>query len=498
MGVVHAAEHIALGEEVALKFLLPEFAKAPDIVERFLREARSQFRIKSDHVVRVLDVDTAEFGAPFLVMELLDGQSISDLLDRRRRLLPHEAAQILLQTCEALAAAHGLGIVHRDVKPQNVMVTPSASGGAHVKLLDFGIAQVRDLAEANGASRLTGTQSVIGTPSYMAPEQLRSARGADPRSDLWSVGVMAYQMLTGRLPWVAESVADLVLRQYHEPPTLASNIDPSIPPPLSHVIARCLSVDPAKRFPSAAALAEALRPFARAVTMVELKTITIPQPAIDAAFTFHHRKVYGTDGGTAFEVHEPIPRHSTPGRTEWINPASFPHDSAPHAAQSVPPARSMRAPTLVPIQVDSSSGKAPPPKRAAKFVVPVGIAVAAAALVAGVAIGSRGPASTTELTASSSTPRTPTEIRPAADAPAVPVIATPDLHGADASVAVPLPAVASPDVPASHPALVAPAETKRSVAPVPWKGRPATPPPVASTSAPPPQPPKPSIYSDKW
>ncbi len=273
MGAVFEATHTALGERVAVKFLRPELRDKPELVERFLREARSQFRINSDHVVRVLDVGTAESGTPYIAMELLEGVSLHAHLRRVGRVAPAEAAEIAVQACDALAAAHALGIVHRDVKTRNLMLTRGPGGALRVKLVDFGVAQISspDLGE-----RLTATETIMGTPLYMPPEQLRSARLADARSDVWAIGVVLYEVLTGRLPYLAESAADMLFRQYHETPRPVHEVAPGVPAGLCAIVSRCLALEPDERFPSAAALARALAPFARERALLPRETLASP------------------------------------------------------------------------------------------------------------------------------------------------------------------------------------------------------------------------------
>lgn len=282
MGAVFEATHVALGERVAVKFLRPELRDKPELVERFLREARSQFRIKSDHIVRVLDVGTAESGTPYIAMELLEGVSLHAHVRRLGRVAPGEAAEIVMQACDALSAAHALGIVHRDVKTKNLMLTSAPSGALRVKLVDFGVAQI---SSPDLGDRLTATETIMGTPLYMPPEQLRSARLADARSDVWAIGVVLYEVLTGSLPYLAESAADMLFRHYHETPKPVHEVIDGIPPALGAIVAKCLSLEPADRFPSAAALADALAPFARERTLLPRETLvsaTAPeQPSSD-------------------------------------------------------------------------------------------------------------------------------------------------------------------------------------------------------------------------
>ncbi len=351
MGTVNEAQHLALGERVAIKFLKPEYTRSPEIIERFLREARSLFRIKSEHVVRVLDVDAPEGAAPYLVMEFLEGAALDDVLDRRQRLGVHEAVEIVRQVCEGLAEAHRLGIVHRDVKPHNVMITARPDGSACAKLLDFGIAQIGVFDGIE--TRLTVTEAIIGTPSYMSPEQLRSARAVDARSDVWSLGVLFFELLTGDLPWSAASPGDLVFRQYTEAVPLEAFGD-GVPREIAEIAVRCLAIEPSLRFQDATELADALAPhatdLAAAALLVPGQT-NAPRPArrtprprptpmnAPDAMTFARRKVYTTNGGTAFERHELVPRSSTPE-------SAVPSSLFPSAATVPPRAQSVSDRTL--------------------------------------------------------------------------------------------------------------------------------------------------------
>jgi serine/threonine protein kinase len=195
MGVVVAAMHLSLRQKVAIKFLLPGASK--EVVQRFLREARSAARLKSDHVARVIDVSELETGAPYMVMEYLEGNDLSRVLRKRGAFPIVDAVDFVLQACEAIAEAHTAGIVHRDLKPANLFLTKAADGSATVKVLDFGIS--KDTGAEDGGepeSPLTQT-AMLGSPNYMSPEQMRSTRDADARADIWSLGVILYQLLTG-------------------------------------------------------------------------------------------------------------------------------------------------------------------------------------------------------------------------------------------------------------------------------------------------------------
>lgn len=261
MGSVFEARHEALGTDVALKFLHTDLARRPGLAARFAREARVAAAIQSPHVTRVNDVDTTEDGTPFIVMELLQGQSLAAVLSKepQGRLTVDEAVDFGLQILSGLEAAHARGIVHRDLKPDNVFVTPSP-GGPVIKLFDFGIAKIRESKEFSRG--LTHAGILMGTPEYMAPEQLYSAAGVDHRADLYSFGVMLFEMLSGRLPAEGESAAAIVSQVQQGTATRLESLVPDLPGELLSLVQRALVPDPEQRFDSAYAMRQALARFA--------------------------------------------------------------------------------------------------------------------------------------------------------------------------------------------------------------------------------------------
>jgi len=263
MGVVVAAYHIDLDERVAIKFLLPEVLDHGEAVARFAREARSAVKIKSEHVAKVTDVGKLENGAPYMVMEFLEGSDLSQWLSQRGALPIEQATEFLLQACEAIAEAHALGIVHRDLKPGNLFVIRRADGLLSVKVLDFGISKSASGPGSGSAGAMTRTSALMGSPLYMSPEQMQSSRDVDARTDIWALGVILYELLAGTQPFIADTMPELVLRVVTGPPAAGlRNRRPDVPEGLERVILRCLEKDRARRFESVGELAAALLPYA--------------------------------------------------------------------------------------------------------------------------------------------------------------------------------------------------------------------------------------------
>jgi serine/threonine-protein kinase len=282
MGVVIAARHLHLERTVAIKFLLPEMTMQPDSVPRFIREARATVSIESEHVVRVLDVGATEQGVPYMVMEFLQGRNLSELLRERKRLAPHEAAGHVLQACEALVEAHRLGIVHRDLKPANLFLARQADGAETIKVLDFGISKLTGGGQEGGLA-LTATTAVMGSPLYMSPEQMRSAASVGPATDIWALGVILFELLSGQTPFNGTTLTEVLTQVLSCPTPSLGALCPELPEGLERVVARCLEKDPAARPANIAELAVELAGFAPA----ELR-----KPSLDRILRVHRSAAY--------------------------------------------------------------------------------------------------------------------------------------------------------------------------------------------------------------
>ncbi len=257
MGEVYGATHVDIGHRVAIKILHREHVRKPETVSRFHREARLAGSLGHDHICEVTDIGTTADGSPYLIMPMLEGRSFGELL-REEGLLPlHRVVDIICQTLGALAEAHARHIVHRDLKPDNIFLTRFDDRNDFVKLLDFGIAKVQDLdAEATD---LTQTGTVIGTPVYMSPEQAQGIKELDCKTDIYSVGVILYEALTGRRPYEADSYTEFVFKIASESFPSPRKINPSIPPLIEEVVLKAISRTPIERFENATEMHKALR-----------------------------------------------------------------------------------------------------------------------------------------------------------------------------------------------------------------------------------------------
>jgi serine/threonine-protein kinase len=262
MGYVVAAKHVDLGESVALKFLRREALAHEELMLRFATEARAAVRIKSEHVARVFDVGNLPDGVPFIVMEHLVGKDLCQLLHEQGQLPVKLAVEYVMQVCEALAAAHSIGVVHRDIKPENLFLADRGQGTTVVKVLDFGISKVALTGSAFEQKRLARTMMPMGSPVYMSPEQIRASEEIDARTDIWSLGCVLYELLTGVPAFDAPSLTQLSATILEKDPVPMSQLAPEVPAELEAVVLRCLEKNRKARYRNVAELAIALYPFA--------------------------------------------------------------------------------------------------------------------------------------------------------------------------------------------------------------------------------------------
>ncbi|MBX3199711.1 MAG: serine/threonine protein kinase [Labilithrix sp.] len=444
MGVVVAATHTELDQPVALKFILPEAVSGKDAVERFMREARSVARLRSEHVARVHDVGRDENGHPFMVLELLEGCDLAKLSKQKGPFAIADAIEYVLQVCEALVEAHAAGIVHRDLKPQNVFVSRRLNGTPLVKVLDFGIAKAVGAA-AVGQMALTDSQAVMGSPLYMAPEHMRSARAADVRSDIWSLGVMLYELLGGQLPFDGETVTEVCIRVVNEPPASLLSLRPGLEEKLVGIVMRCLEKDPAARWQNVAQLAAALEPYSRSA----LQGVVV-RPWRSFEDTMDSRPPAPADD-TGPSTAVTMPTGEDIARALGASPAHGVHVGSV-ASQPPGPQRVASEPARPLVSTDVSWGQGTEPRRdaARRSTFTTGIVVGAAvslAAAAAVIVGLRSPALSTFVSGAS---RAPSAEAPApASAPELPsaapssAVVTPA-----ASSEVATPPAAAPDAPA--------------------------------------------------
>ncbi len=348
MGIVFAAQHLTLQQPVAIKIL--RASDEPTLGERFLREARAASQIGSQHVARVFDVGSLGDGTPYMVMELLQGCDLDQLVAQEGPLPVARAVAYVLQACEALSEAHSVGIVHRDLKPANLFLAQRPDGSEIIKLLDFGIS--KQLANATTSpSALTATNSILGSPQFMAPEQLVSSRDVDLRADIWSLGVVLHELLTGSPAFPAVTVAEMYTAILRDDPERVSVRRPEVPPELETVILRCLEKDVELRFTTIADLVAALAPFAPPEAQLSVQRVqrvigavapTMPDP--DSAEPIPGAPTCSPSGdGTLL-----TPAVPPPAPAAWPQTAAVPLPSEP-LTTTQPSAGAMMTPTATPL-----------------------------------------------------------------------------------------------------------------------------------------------------
>ncbi|HMJ15917.1 MAG TPA: serine/threonine-protein kinase [Polyangiaceae bacterium] len=258
MGVVLYATHLDLDRPVAIKLVRADLSERDEVVSRMLHEARAAANIRSEHVARVLDVGRLDSGSPYIVMEYLEGCDLCTLLEHHGRLASDLATDFIIQACEALAEAHSLNIVHRDLKPENLFLTTSADGEPIIKVLDFGISKELGRPEPRA---VTNPSSAIGSPHYMAPEQMRALQNVDSRADIWALGAILFELVTGRAPFDAENLAAVCASVVSDEPPRVRDLVKDVAAGLDAVIWRCLRKDPKERYATVADFAAALAPY---------------------------------------------------------------------------------------------------------------------------------------------------------------------------------------------------------------------------------------------
>jgi serine/threonine-protein kinase len=437
MGVVVSAMHLQLEERVALKFLLPTALSNAEAVGRFIREARAAAKIKNEHVARVIDVGQLEDNSPYMVMEYLEGGDLAAWLRQRGAFPVQLAVDMILQACEAIADAHALGIVHRDLKPGNLFVTQRSDGKLTLKVLDFGISKI--MVPGSGGLDMTKTSALMGSPFYMSPEQLTMSKGVDARTDIWALGIILYELLSGRPPFDAEAVTELAIKIANDPAPLLRLSRPDVPPGLELVVATCLAKDRTKRFQTvgdlAARLVEFGPPHARASADRVLGTLR--QAGVGAAM-----------------------------QPALMQPAMM----QPSFAELRPP--------VAPVNTMATWGQTGTRSHPGRTIAAVSALAAVLAVGLGVTLVLRGGSSTGSASTATSAaataaepPPAPVPLPPAATLPP-PATATPASPPATTAAAAPPPASAAPPVPTPPASVATPAasEAPKPAPPKPFFG----------------------------
>jgi serine/threonine-protein kinase len=459
MGIVVSARHITMGHRVAIKILnLDGDSDREDAIARFAREARAAARIESDHVVRVMDVAVLEDGTPFMVMEYLEGQDLKELVLERDQLPIAEAVGYVLEACEGLSEAHAVGVVHRDLKPGNLFLARKPNGRTLVKVLDFGISKVKPRA---GEVAITTTSALMGSPMYMAPEQMQSSRDVDARADIWSLGLILYELLSGEVPFRGETIPEVciaVMNRDPDPITLFRN---DVPPGLQTILRKCMAKDRERRYQSMAALARDLVRFANPGAQVHAERASAALKASRAV----------TD--------PPPPLHSPPPlyRKPDVSPSSSTTDVG--STRVATPTLRRGPETIESWSTGRRSGKVPA-RTAWIALVAIVSTIAAGAIGAKIALapslGSTKGADVKVATEAAYTTTVAPKPPPTGDIPSVPFDSLPTAPAPDAG----------------------PARVVRAPAPVASPAPRAPTPPSASPSAASPSPAPPAKNKDDW
>jgi eukaryotic-like serine/threonine-protein kinase len=311
VGTVYEATHLALGQRVALK-LLRRVKASRDVVERFLLEAKIAAQLPHDHIVSVTDVGEAEGGEPYLVMELLTGHDLSAELARRGSFPIDEAVDCVLQAAEGLAEAHAAGLVHRDLKPANLFLHKRKGRAPVVKVLDFGLSKAPKGMVSAGS--ITAAHATFGTPRYMSPEQVRSTKDVDARTDQHALAIILFELLTGKAPFEAANAVELMVKISVHPAPPARSLRDTVPAGLDRAVARALAKDPAARFPT-------LREFAHAIAPFGGPNAKSWATNIEAIFGPTTRRGRGGDADAAASEAPTLPRSARSPRAAGLSPS---------------------------------------------------------------------------------------------------------------------------------------------------------------------------------
>ncbi|MFO0661181.1 MAG: serine/threonine-protein kinase [Polyangiaceae bacterium] len=471
MGAVFAAEHTRIRRQVAIKVLHAEVAGSAELAQRFEREAQAAAQIGSQHIVDVLDCGLADDGERFMVMEYLDGETLRQRLKRGGRMSPEQAAPIFMQLLEGLAAAHAAGIIHRDLKPDNVYLERARAGQTDwVKILDFGISK---FSEVGGEEQMTRTGAVMGTLFFMSPEQARSANLVDARSDLYSVGAMLFQALTGDVPFRATTLAEMLFKIVFDPLPHPREREPGLQDDICSVILKAIGRDPAQRFQSALEFREALVPFVNRSAGVPSSLAAIAAPRASGPISSA-----GSSGAFPQQVGTPVSAAGLPVATPPPPVAEALELSSSNLATSASMAVASGSVHTGSSEQSLATASAP---RSKSKTVPIAIAAVVGLLaVGGVVIamsgssGSPSAASTTatsKATTDSTASTASTAAASTASAAATPPAQTATATAAASAVATvePMPAPSASVAPPAQPvattaAAAAPADTSKPAA----------------------------------
>ncbi len=455
MGVVVCASHLHLRQRVAIKFLLASVVSGPESVARFLREAQAAARIQSEHVARVFDAATLDDGTPYMVMEFLEGRDLAAVLKQRGPLGVEEAVGYVLEACEGIAEAHAVGIIHRDVKPSNFFVCERGGGRTVVKVLDFGVSKMSGGTSTQPDVSLTNSSALLGSPLYMSPEQMASAKDVDHRTDIWSLGVTLFELVAGLVPFGGESVTEVIANVLQRPPASLRDLRPSLPPEFIEVVGRSLAKERDARYQNVAELAAAIAPFGPRLSALSVERIT---DTLRAA-----RIVAGSDadplGKTSAAPSGPAPSGPPASQLARSSSPASPGDAVAAVSGRAP---GMGASTAQPVSSDREESAArPSPRPARRGYVAAALAVLAVGAV-GAAVSKMRP------------PKTPEALGPPSSAwpSAAPAAASSPAPSTAVSLSPPAPVPPATDEP------TATASTRRPAPPVPLR------PPVPAVAQP--------------